>query len=140
MTHPDHEWAQALPHRPPNELPQAIARFERVGLTPATVRENLLDLGDALTDAFTCTVNLADLEPFGGPAGAALIAAEVQKYTEYAQRRAAVIRSDAFNALLVLQDMSYADAADVLSITRQAVHKAAKKPSIFTTLVNPLSR
>lgn len=140
MTTPAPDWANALPHRPPAELNDAAQRLERHGFTPSTARAALTDLGAALGAALLRAPEDPDwAAPYGGPAGAAAIAHEIEGFSRFAARRAAYLRTDAFNVLLGDGTTTQAQLARDVGITRQALNKALKYPSPLRGLVADLT-
>lgn len=122
------QWRLALAHRIDtgagvSELHGLIRRYAEVGLTAVEVREVLIDGGDSLFAAATSgTPGWAD--PFGGPLGVALLAAEVSAFASHLNSRASGVRSVAVDALL--EDYSAITVAAELGVARQKVYGIAR--------------
>jgi hypothetical protein len=112
-----------LAHRPADARADAVARFTDHGITPAQVRAVLTDGGDALYAAASAGAD-GWAEPFGGPLGVALLAAEVSAYTSHLTARAAGVRAVAVGRLL--DDLSAVTVAARLGVSRQKVYDVAR--------------
>lgn len=133
--HSDAEWVTVLTHRDPGEIVDAAERFERVGVSPGTVAKVLTDLGDHLIGCFP-----NEWPPeYGGLDGVALLSAEVEAYAAYAANRASRARSNIFNRLIRDSDDSLADIANRLGISKQTLHRAAKRPGAITDFARRLT-
>jgi hypothetical protein len=117
------EWRAVLAHRDPADAGPAARRFVASGLTPAQVRDTLADGGDGLYAAAR-TEAPGWAEPFGGPLGVALLAAEVSAFAAHLSSRAAHVRAVAVNQLL--DDLSAVTVADRLGVSRQKVYDLAR--------------
>jgi hypothetical protein len=129
------EWRGVLAHRDPADAGAAARRFLESGLTPDQVRDTLADCGDGLYAAAR-TEEHGWAEPFGGPLGAALLAAEVSAFAAHLSSRAARVRAIAVHQLL--DDLSAVTVADRLGVSRQKVYDLARNdqpaPYIDTVL------
>ena len=116
-----------LAHRPAEQRAAIAARLSDAGVGPGLLAETLTDAGDALfaasrsgTDDWTA--------PFGGPLGAALLAAEVSALAAHLNSRASAVRALAVDALL--DDYSAVAVANALGVSRQKVYDISKGGSL----------
>lgn len=131
----DAEWVTVLVHRSPREIPDVADRFERVGVSPDTVAKVLSDLGDHLINCFP-----DDWPPeYGGLDGVALLSAEVESYAGHAADRASRARGAIFNRLIRDSDDSLSAIAHRLGISKQTLHRAAKRPGALTDFARYLT-
>lgn len=126
---PDPAWTAALPHRDPQDpnTAAAVARLRDAGVTPTVVLENLEDGGDRLHAAAAAPRAADWAEPFGGPLGAALIAAEVGAFAAHLVARASAVRSVAIDVLL--EEYSAVAVAREIGVSRQKVYELARSRS-----------
>ncbi len=140
----DAEWVQVLAHRPDEEIPATIDRFVALSITPTLVATTLADLGDDVVAKFPpYPLDPSDIrwaENIGGLKGVALLAAEIEVYSSYAQRRAARIRAEAFELLIHSSDQSLAELGQELGMSKQVISRAAKRPGILTDFMSALER
>jgi hypothetical protein len=116
-------WAAVVTHRTPDQRDAVIVRLSEAGVTPEQAQEALRDGGDALYAASRS--GRSDwAEPFGGPLGAALLAAEVSALSAHLVSRASAVRALAVDALL--EDYSAVAVAAALGISRQKVYDLGK--------------
>lgn len=119
------DWRRVLAHRVAGggEVTALIARYCECGITPDQVGEVLMDGGDGLYAAATSgDPDWAD--QFGGPLGAALLAAEVSAFASHLNTRASGVRSVAVDVLL--EDYSAITVAGELGVSRQKVYEIAR--------------
>lgn len=118
-------WEDALLHRPAQELPELVARFQAAGVTPDDVMAALADGGDQLHEA--ATADGPDWpHRFGGAFATALLATEVSALAAHLNSRAAAVRSRAVEALP--EDFSAVSVAADLRVSRQKVYDIAGTP------------
>ena len=116
-------WATVVKHRAPEQRDAVIVRLSEAGVTPEQAQAALADGGDALYAA--ARSGRPDwAEPFGGPLGAALLAAEVSALSAHLVSRASAVRALAVDALL--EDYSAVAVATALGISRQKVYDLGK--------------
>ena len=122
---PSEEWRAVLAHRVAGgaEVSDLIARYTACGITPEQVREVLMDGGDGLY-AVAISGEAEWAEQFGGPLGAALLAAEVSAFASHLNTRASGVRSVAVDVLL--EDFSAVTVAAELGVSRQKVYEIAR--------------
>ncbi|WP_120002784.1 hypothetical protein [Nesterenkonia muleiensis] len=118
------DWRRVLAHRLRSHpdatgLDELIRRYTDCGIGPKQVHQVLTDGGDGLYQAATSgEPHWAD--QFGGPLGAALLAAEVSTLASHLNSRASGVRSVAVEALL--EDYSAITVAAELGVSRQKVY------------------
>lgn len=134
--HDDAEWAAALPHREPEEIPVVADRFTAEGITPEVVTKVVFDLGDQMIAQFTAG---QFPDEYGGLLGVALLGAEVEVYADHAARRASRVRADSLALALATSGESLATIAAHLGITKQNVHRAARRPGALTDFAHSLT-
>jgi len=122
------DWQQVLAHRLHGGLDadgfsELVRRYTDCGIGPQHVWQVLMNGGDSLYEAATSgESDWADR--FGGPLGAALLAAEVSALASHLTTRASGVRSVAVDALL--DDYSAVTVAGELGVSRQKVYDIAK--------------
>lgn len=117
-------WDTVLGYRKAGEQRSSIAqRLQDSGITPAHLTGVLLDGGDELYSRAT-SGDEDWAEPFGGPLGAALLAAEVSALSAHLNSRAAAVRAKAVDALL--EEVSVVAIATHLGISRQKVYELGR--------------
>ena len=121
-------WRRILAHRlhgglDADSFNELVRRYTDCGIGPEQVNQVLMDGGDSLYEAVTSgDPDWADR--FGGPLGAALLAAEVSALASHLSTRASGVRSIAVDALL--DDYSAVTVAGELGVSRQKVYDIAK--------------
>ncbi|MEW1959192.1 hypothetical protein [Kineococcus sp. NPDC059986] len=119
-------WDAVLAHRPPFD-PALTAVAARLGrcTSPAVVAAALADHGDGLLRQLAgLAVDRDWVTDCGGRLGAVLVLAEVDAAASALRSHVATARAGLLADLV--QDHSLVDLADLLGVTRQALHKTLK--------------
>lgn len=120
------DWFAVLTHRAPYDpaAPAAADRLRRC-TSPAVVAAALADHGDGLLRQLAGQPTDRDwVADCGGPLGAVLVLAEVDAAASVLRSHVAAARAGLLADLL--QDHSLVELADLLGVTRQALHKTLK--------------
>ncbi|MEZ0165883.1 hypothetical protein AB2L27_14080 [Kineococcus sp. LSe6-4] len=118
-------WDEVLTHRALDPAFAAVTDRLRRLTSPAVVADVLTDRGDGLLHQLAGQPTDRDwTAECGGPLGAVLVLAEVDAAASVLRSHVAAARAGLLADLV--QDHSLVDLADLLGVTRQALHKTLK--------------